>query len=102
MEALADWLDERGRSQHRMTQLLGQVLKPRHLVDSAADDGEIQPLVGAYIAEHDFSHVQGNADLQRPAERMEFADILLGLARGAQRPLTHRDVLPGRSERNMP
>ena len=94
VEAIANRLGKRRRSQHGMPKLLGQSLQPRRLVDGAADDGEVQPLVGADIAVHHFSDVQGNADLQGPAGRIQGADIPQGPHRGGQRAFPHIDVAP--------
>ena len=58
-----------------MSELLGQSLQPRRFVDGAADDREVQPLVGADIAVHHFIHVQSNADLQGLAGRIQGVDV---------------------------
>src|SRR6476660_1381561 len=85
-----------------MAELLGQSLQPRGFVDGAADDREVEPLVGANIAVHHLSHVQGDADLQRLARRIECGDVLHGPHRGASARWRMSTSTSGRSERKIP
>ena len=57
----ADFL-EIGRGQHRHLEFLGQALQPRRAVDGGADDREVEPVLGADIAEGHGTDMQADAD----------------------------------------